>query len=111
MSQPVAQSTDTPPVIHTATITRDQARAAVDCLGNRISEFQNAAYQRGVAVDDMERDTDAYEAAREADEAARRACYDELERVRELLVGVVVERDRAAARAMPTLGPIGGASL
>jgi hypothetical protein len=83
---------------NTATMTRDEARRAIDRLGNKITDFQNAAYERGGSVDYMESDPIRYAAAVKADEAARLDCYDELARVRELIVGLVAERD--AVRGM-----------
>jgi hypothetical protein len=78
----------------TATISVEQARRAIDRLHGRIQAFQSAAYERGASIADMDSDPVGYEAARVADEDARLDCWDELARVRELVVGLVAERDR-----------------
>ena len=96
--------------MNTATVTRDQARRAIDRLERKISEFQNAAYQRGAAVGS---DTDPIQtkAAQKADEDARLACHDELERVRRLVENLIEWRDRAYRDTQFVPGVIGGPSL
>ena len=95
--------------MNTATVTVAEARRALDILATKISEHQNAAYQRGMAVG-KPADPSDLRAAQAADEAAGLASRAELDRVRSLVEGLVESRDRAAdASFMP--GPIGGASL
>lgn len=95
--------------MNTATVTRAEVRRAVDRLAHKIAEYQNAAYQRGLAVG-KPADPITLKAAQAADEAAGLAYRAELDRVTSLLLGLVLERDRAADPAwLP--GPIGGPSL
>ena len=92
-----------------APVTVAEARRALDRLANKVSEFQNAAYQRGLAVGKPAHPIDL-KAAQAADEEAGLAYRAELEQVTSLLLGLVLERDRANDPAwLP--GPIGGPSL
>ena len=101
--------------MNTATVTVAEARRAIDRLAQKISEHQHAAYQRGLAVGKPAHPIDL-RAAQAADNEASLAYRAELDRVTSLVVGLVLERDRASERAwMPGAsewaGPIGGASL